>query len=277
MDKNLILRYFKVFLFSLLLFAVTFIYVSYYHGYVSVSIGNKIIADVAILLLGIVLIIGPLTRVFNIFDHYILYRKEVGVVAFFFALLHGILSLRILSISYYLSHLNTFIPGISSLLILFILYVLSFEHIITHINRTTWWHIQNWGVRIGALLGLVHFIWMKYDSWINWYIHGGSAAILRSYLPSMGLLMGSFGLFILIVRISELFVSKKNGIIILCLSFLYIIFVGATFGWGMALKNNVSQITWTTCVTNRDSLIRESFPSVCVMPDGRSVAQIVRE
>lgn len=271
------LRYFKSFLFSLLLFTIMFVYVSYYYGYTSVSIGNKVVADVAIFLLGIVLIMGPLTRIFDIFDHYILYRKELGVLAFFYALLHGILSLRALPLTYYLSHLHTFIPGISSLLILFILFVLSFEHIISHINRTTWWHIQNWGARIAVLLALTHFVLMKYSGWINWYQQGGSVAILRSYLPSMGLLMGSFGLFVLIIRIAELFVSKKNGVIILCLSFLYIIFVGGSFGWGLALKKDVSQITWTTCISNSNSIIRESFPSVCVMPDGRSVTQIVRE
>lgn len=277
MDKNLAVRYLKTFVFSFVILLFISAYSTYYHGYMSLRIFNKITADAAILLLGTVLLIGPLTRVFSIFDHYILYRKELGVVAFFYALVHGILSLRMLSISYYLSHLSTFIPGVSSLLILLILYVLSFEHIIAHINRNKWWHIQNWGVRIAALLGLIHFVLMKYGQWASWYVNGGTDAILRSYLPSTSLLVASFGLFVLIIRLVELSNAKRNSVIILWLSVLFVVFLGGTFGWGIALKNSIPSLTWQSCILQRESMIRETYPSICAMPDGRTVTQIVRE
>ncbi|MBI4066088.1 hypothetical protein HY411_00065, partial [Candidatus Gottesmanbacteria bacterium] len=44
---------------------------------------NKSLATSTLFLLGIVLLLGPLSRLFTLFDHALKYRKELGVLTFF--------------------------------------------------------------------------------------------------------------------------------------------------------------------------------------------------
>src|SRR3989344_6781103 len=74
------------------IFAALSVYLFYRRGYYDLYIANKVFAGAAAVLLGIVLLIGPLSRWFSVFDRYVPYRKAIGIVAFFLALAHAVVS-----------------------------------------------------------------------------------------------------------------------------------------------------------------------------------------
>lgn len=281
MDKNLVSRYIKTIVFSLIIFGLLSLYIYIRRGYFTFYIVNKVVAGDAIILLGIVLLIGPITRLYDAFDHFIIYRKELGIIAFLYAFIHGMLSLFYLpeyfSISSYLKHLNTFIPGLTGLIILALLFIFSFEFIIEKMDKKIWWLLQNWGVRVGGILIILHVVLMKYSGWVSWYIKGGGPELLRFYLPPAGLLVTSFGLLIGAIRISEFFGKNTAQKLMPIIVSLYVIFLGFTFGWGISKKSTPPQLDWVTCVKQTNSKIVETFPSTCVLLDGRRVTQKIIE
>ena len=85
-------QYGMAFAAAAILFVALSVYLFYRRGYYDLYIANKVFAGVAAVLLGIVILIGPGSRLFSFPDRYVQYRKELGIVAFFLALIHGIAS-----------------------------------------------------------------------------------------------------------------------------------------------------------------------------------------
>src|SRR3989344_7540196 len=84
-------------------FGVLSMYIFYRRGYYDLYIANKVFAGAAAILLGLVLLIGPLSRLFSFPDRYVQYRKEFGIVAFFLSLFSWVVSLFFLPAKFALS------------------------------------------------------------------------------------------------------------------------------------------------------------------------------
>ena len=156
----------STFLFSLVL--LVFVSVFYYLriGYFDLYIANKAMASSAALILGIVLLLGPLQRAFVRLGYYLQYRKELGIWAFFIVLAHGISSFFLLPDKFplerFLGTLNwPFLFALMATLILLGLFVISFQHVLRHINPVTWWKFQKWGLRTAIFFSGLHFLMMK--------------------------------------------------------------------------------------------------------------------
>ena len=87
------IQYLKVLIFSLFLILINSLYNFYRYGYFNLYILNKVLSSVAFILLGIVLLLGPASRIFSFPDPYLKYRKETGIVSFFLLFSHIIVSL----------------------------------------------------------------------------------------------------------------------------------------------------------------------------------------
>ncbi|MFA5800318.1 MAG: ferric reductase-like transmembrane domain-containing protein [Candidatus Peribacteraceae bacterium] len=219
------------------LFMVLSVYLFYRRGYYDLYIANKIFAGVAAILLGIVLLLGPLSRLFSFPDRYVRYRKELGIVAFFLALIHGIVSLFFLSskfpLSGFLGTLNwPFIFGLTATIVLVAIFFISNDRAMAAIGKEKWWQLQYWGVRLAFILILLHVFIMKWGGWVKWYKVGGSSDLLHPEWPGAGLLVGWFMTFVVLVRFAE-FVSPKFGRVawyasVIVLPVMYI----TTFWWG---------------------------------------------
>lgn len=178
-------------------------------GYVNLFIVNKGLGSAAIVLLAIVLLLGPLSRLYQRFDSWIIYRKELGIMAFLSAALHAVISFFFLSerftLQFYLQRYPIpFFLGLGGTIILMMLFILSFERIIAFFDRERWWRWQYWGVRLAGALALLHLIILKYPGWISWFNRGGGGELARPFLPPASLLIGLLGIFVLFVRLSEL-------------------------------------------------------------------------
>lgn len=218
-------------------FVVLSLYIFYRRGYYDLYIANKAFAGDAAILLGVVFLLGPLSRFFSAFDRYLQYRKEIGIVAFFLALVHGLVSLFFLPskfpISRYVSTLNwPFVFGLAALVVLVMLFFISNSWVENRLGTKRWGWLQNWGLRVVVGLTILHVFVMKYAGWINWYKVGGEASLAHPELPGGGLLVGWFLFFAFLVRLSE-FGGIKFGRIVWYMSvFILPIVYLVTFWWG---------------------------------------------
>lgn len=185
---------------------------------------NKSLATSTLFLLGIVLLLGPLSRLFAIFDHFLKYRKELGIMTFFTGLTHVYLSMFPLARrgpwGLYLSQPLSAYTGLFALIIMGVLLFLSNMTIERIIGTKAWWKLQYWGARSAFLLTAVHFIILKRQGMAEWMVsRGGGAGGGALWLPPLSILAAVFTAFVLVIRMSELF-GPRAGRAITQLSFL---------------------------------------------------------
>ena len=219
------------------LFFILSAYVFYRRGYYDLYIANKAFAGTATALLGIVLLIGSLSRLFSFPDRYVQYRKELGIVAFFLTLVHGVVSFFFLSPNFSLSGFLERIDwpiifGLTATIVLFAIFLISNDRAMIGLGRERWWRLQYWGIRITFILVFLHVFVMKWSGWVKWYKVGGDNDLVRPEWPGAGILIGWFMIFVVLVRLAE-FISPKLGrgiwyVSIIVLPIIYI----ATFWWG---------------------------------------------
>ena len=219
-------------------FAALSLYIFYRRGYYDLYIANKAFAGDAAVLLGIVFLLGPLSRFFSVFDRYLQYRKEIGIVAFSW----------LSSIVWFLffCHLNFLCRDIFRRLIgpsslvwraweycntLFI----SNSWVENRLGTERWWWLQNWGLRLIFGLVVSHVFVMKMGGWIGWYKVGGGKELVHPEWPGAGLLVGWFMVFVVLIRLAE-FGGRRFGRIVwyvsvLALPVVYLV----TFWWGRRL------------------------------------------
>lgn len=274
---GLIKKYLKTSVFIAILYLILSVYLYLRRGYFDLYIANKSLAGTSFIILCIVLLLGSLARLYAVYDKFIIYRKELGIGAFALAFFHSIISLfglpQHFALERYLSFPITFIGGLSSLIILTLLFMLSFERIMQKINKKIWWHIQNWGVRLAGLLVFVHVIPMKYIGWSKWYAVGGGNELLRPFLPPAGLLVMSIGVITLLVRMIERLEQNLAKKLIVILTICYIVFLGFTLGTGLKNTPRALPLDWDTCIKLPNSKIMLSYPAVCVGTGNRTARE----
>ncbi len=247
-------------------------------GYFDLYISNKAIADTSLYLLGLVLLSGVLGRLYQKFDALLGLRKALGIFAGIFALLHFFISLFFLPTHFTLNGYLTrglipFIFGLASTAAMTALLLLSIDVLSKKIPKALWWKMQYWGVRLAGITLLLHLVIMKYNGWITWFMEGGGDELTRPYLPTESILSGAFGIFVLLVRGSELFGAKIAKLVIPILFFIWFTFVSGSFVWGIKKTPEPLPITWETCIKLPGAIILEKFPPVCMALDGRQVEQ----
>lgn len=180
------------------------------YGVEGLSSFNKSLATSTMFLLGIVLLLGPLSRLFTLFDHALKYRKELGVLTFFTGAAHVSLSMFPLARrgpwGFYASQPLSAYAGLAGLIIMFILLLLSNAAIERGIGTRIWWKLQYWGARLAFIAVAFHMIVLKYSGWGSWFADRGAGSTQGvASLPPLTILATVFIAFVLVVRLSELF------------------------------------------------------------------------
>ena len=230
-------EYTAAFLVAMALFILFSLYLFNRRGFYDLYIINKVFAGVAVFQLGIVLLIGPLCRMFNAFDHFLRFRKEFGIIALFFAVFHGVSSLFFLNNYFpFEKYLTTgkipFTFGLVGIVILIFIFLISNKKSMNIIGFKIWWMIQFWGVRAAFLVVALHVFVMKAQGWIDWYKKGGANTLVHPEWPGLGLLEGWFIFFIILIRLAEAININLGRFIwyvsVLALPLIYFF----TFSWG---------------------------------------------
>lgn len=209
-------KYFVSVAVGLVIFAAFSGYLFLRRGYYDLFIANKALAGAAFVLLAFVLLIGLLSRYFVRFDGWLVYRKELGIVSFVFALAHVIASFLVPQFNLFsraaLVNFNLWLGGLALLILLF-LTVISGNWAVKKFGGQRWWFFHQWGARLALLLVLYHVFLMKYGGWVSWFVEGGSKTLARPYLPPLSLLSFLPAVFVVVVRLGEFFGQKIGKII----------------------------------------------------------------
>jgi DMSO/TMAO reductase YedYZ heme-binding membrane subunit len=180
---------------------------------------NKALAVAAMTLIAITFIIGPVTRYFDRFDKWLGYRKEIGIMGGFLAIIHGVVSYYLLPLKFprFWIDFSTveFAAGLVGALILLILFLMSFRKSIMTIGAGPWWFMQRWGLRLTVVATLLHVYAMKWSGWVKWLTQGGgnpTAELANPSIPGLGILGTLFITWVVIVRLYEsCFLFKDFG------------------------------------------------------------------
>lgn len=171
---------------------------------------NKALAGVGISLLAFTFLVGPLSRYFNRFDHWVGLRKELGIVGAFFIFAHVIISYFFLPKkfppSWYSFTSLEWAAGLAGTVLLLFLFIISFRSMIARIGPSRWWFLQRWGLRIAMLLAVIHVFDMKWAGWVKWLTKAPSAAtaeLANPWMPGLGLLVSMFVAWVVLVRLFE--------------------------------------------------------------------------
>lgn len=187
-------------------------------GYFTLAIANKAIAATALVVLGIVLLLGPLSRAYDRFDRWVLYRKELGILALAASAIHVYLSMFPLSkgnpFGFYLSKPVPAAFGLLGFLLMIGLFVTSFESIKNRIGASRWWKLQYHGVRLAGIVIALHLVILKAPGWVDWWNRVFPPGVARPYLPPASLLAALFTLFVILVRLSEVFKKHTARVLI---------------------------------------------------------------
>lgn len=184
------------------------------------TVPNKILASVAMTLLAFTLLIGPLTRYFDRFDTWLGYRKEIGIVAGFLAVLHGVVSYYLLPITFPNEWIDwgslQFGAGLVGAIILASLFAVSFRKAIMILTASRWWFFQRFGLHVVIVATLIHVYVMKWDSWVLWFQTNGTPTpeTVAPWLPGLALLTTLFITWVVVVRLYEsFFLFRSLGVI----------------------------------------------------------------
>lgn len=137
---------------------------------------NKALGSAAVVLIAFSFFVGPVTRFFDRFDTWLQYRKEIGIVGGFLAILHGIITAFFIPERFRLSELfasgNVLVvySGLVGAIVLALLTLISFRYLIEVLGGSRWWFLQRWGLRLVVLATVLHVIPMKWSSWENWFV-----------------------------------------------------------------------------------------------------------
>lgn len=181
---------------------------------------NKALAGAAMTLLALTFIIGPVTRYFDRFDTWLGYRKEIGIMAGFLAILHGLVSYYLLPLKFPNTWIDftalEFGAGLVGAILLGLLFFISFKSAIALLGAARWWFLQRWGLRLVVGLTLAHVYVMKWEGWVRWLTKSSgqaTAELANPTLPGLGILVTLFITWVVIVRLYEsVFLFRDTGL-----------------------------------------------------------------
>lgn len=182
---------------------------------------NKVIASAGLVMLALVFLIGPIARYFDRFDHWLNYRKEIGIVGGFLAIAHGIISAWFVPAKFSVEGLfsperfDTAIAGLAGALLLSALIVISLKSLIEKIGGSRWWFLQRWGLRLVIFFSLYHVIVMKWHGWTTWFQQGAKQTpeLLSPWMTPASILVTLFIVWVVLVRVYEsVFLFRDLGL-----------------------------------------------------------------
>jgi hypothetical protein len=157
---------------ALIIFALFSIYLFLRRGYFNVYIANKSFAGTAAVLAGIALILQPLSKHWRWLIPWMARKRQLGLSALGFALIHIGSSIILLQdkfpLSWYLDKMAPTLAGIIALVIWIFLAYLSRDKKVEELGFPLWKKYQSWGARTAFLAVYLHLL-MKYYGWLDWF------------------------------------------------------------------------------------------------------------
>lgn len=167
---------------------------------------NKILSLIGTVLVACSLMISGLTYFSNFADKTLQIRKHLGIVGFWFILLHGVFSLfflqRFFPLDYYFTSRNiiSFLCALTSIILLIIMAVISNNWAMKALKPQTWRLILRYSGYVALILALYHF---GVKNYLNW-----GSSFKFTILPDPTLIVFVIGSLAVLLRVA-LFISIK--------------------------------------------------------------------
>lgn len=189
--------YLRAFVFSLLIFAGAYLYLSWLK---IPGILNKTVADTAIFLIALSMIFSSLGYFFNFVDRLAIYRKHLGMIGFGFAVWHLLLSwsalLNLFKVETWESmRMWPMLTGFLAFLIFTKMALISNQFSTRFLGSRLWKGILRFGY-FGLVLVMFHVFLLKSARWLTWYQEGMQGP------PSLSLLVVIFTTIVLLLRLA---------------------------------------------------------------------------
>lgn len=194
------------------------------------TVVNRTMSSGTFLLMGLVLLLGPLHRLYGGFWRTVfMFRKEIGVLTFIAAFIHANYSLFILSanpLRFFEVQPWSAIPAIVGFIILVVLYLFSYPRIQRTLRPGTWWKLQYTGARMAFLVMLVHIVVLRWASWSVWFTEWLQG---KDYYPPLALLAAIFAFYVLSVKVIERRSTTRARVRVPVVTFIFIVIVDFLF------------------------------------------------
>jgi DMSO/TMAO reductase YedYZ heme-binding membrane subunit len=189
---------------TILLFSFTtipifsFYYINTAYEYVSpIEFVLKGFTNTGYMLIGCSLLLGPLAKFYNIFDPFLHYRKQLGIVGFYYILLHGIVgtALYIFPTPWVLwEKFTAIVLGLIGLYLLFICTAISEIWVIQKLGPKIWRRCIRYLSYTAFILGTIHIFLAKYEVWQEFLLSQ------NRIFPPISMVMVGFGIIVLSLR-----------------------------------------------------------------------------
>lgn len=178
-------------------------------GEITVDVWNKAFGDAALILIAFSFALSGLCYFWDFVDTKIVYRKYIGVVGFYFALVHLGFSLALLRQEYdFWEYYSVPQYGVSmtfayaAMLYFFVMVVISDKFAMRELGTERWRKMLRVGY-VALLFAMVHFAIRRWDIWVTWFQE------FDPWLPPLSLWMIVLALGTLLLRVA-LWVSLKR-------------------------------------------------------------------
>jgi DMSO/TMAO reductase YedYZ heme-binding membrane subunit len=170
--KELQKRWLKAIIISLIIFILLLIYLYIRRGSFNIYDANKAFGSIAVILAGITLIMGPLSRSgVRPIAKYMTIRRQLGVSAFIYGVLHVIASLtlqeRFPFPQWYGEEWLPVIMGLIAIVTWGYLAFISRDSKIQKMGGIKWIKHLSSGAQIAFIAVFLHLVIMKYEGWIR--------------------------------------------------------------------------------------------------------------
>lgn len=210
-------RWLKAFVISLIVIIILSLYLYIRRGYYNIYIINKVFGSSAAILAGVTLIIGPLRRIPFVVS-LMTVRRQLGLLAFGFALLHIFFSIyqseRFAWFSWYFNEWIPILFGILAILTWGYMTYISRNTKIQELGADVWKKRLSIAGKIGFLAIFLHLTIMKYQGWIKW-LHGEvkqTPELANPSYPPASIFVFLFMCTVIIYRIFTFFKYRKNTV-----------------------------------------------------------------
>ncbi|MDH5533110.1 MAG: hypothetical protein OEX81_01645 [Candidatus Pacebacteria bacterium] len=185
--------------FSVITFVLGSLYLFVRRGDFDLYIANKAFAFVSIILIGLSFALSGLCYFWDFVDTKIIYRKVLGLVGFYYSVIHIFVSLFLLPNkfplpSWVLGHIPTMIFATLGLIIFIVMAVVSNDDVMHELGSKRWRQTLRVGY-LAYIFVMIHFGLLKYNSWIAWSNSG------KFDLPPLSLIEIIFAGIVVILRI----------------------------------------------------------------------------
>lgn len=217
MTREELKRWGRAFLVSLVVFAFFSLYLYFRRGYYNLYIINKVFGSTAAVMAAITLLVGPLSKRLTFLSNLVTIRRELGIWAVGFAIVHIIFSLlqqnRFPFPDWYTAEWIPVSAGVIAVSAWLYMTYLSRSKKIKEMGVDVWkkrLSLFGW-IAFGAVF--IHLTVMKYPGWIRWWQGQVKASpqLANPEFPPASLFVFAIILIVIVYRLINEIIYKRNS------------------------------------------------------------------